>query len=326
LLQVIVLQAQPGAGYRFSAPEEGLELLEQSPHQLTLYVIPPKVKYDWSSPNRLYNSLKKNYIRHFFVHKNYLLGHAFVELRTPLAEQEVFAGMRVLDLKQERQYLLKENYGLSILGCDLEGHMENAGALEEKVRNYGRRGNLAFMTLLINEDAASRMLAFYYAYKARIDSIGPGGARYGGAYYPRYYGEGSGCSAFIISFLDLGGLLRPEYEEWRVKLNLPLDLMGGPYHEGNEVRLRDVRKRKQWTNIHESTGYESFRIYDPMLIYEWILAALDNNTIEGSYDVIPLEIGMARGILIDARDTPAPVDEDIFIKREMPSVFIDTVR
>ena len=78
---------------------------------LTIYILPAKVQYDWESPHTLYCSLIKNYIRNMFRPKreSYLLGHAFIELRTPLHEGDIFSGMRATSVDAEKRMLLKEH-------------------------------------------------------------------------------------------------------------------------------------------------------------------------------------------------------------------------
>jgi hypothetical protein len=231
--------------------------------------------------------------------------------------------MRVVTRAEEKQYLLKDQYGLSILGTDLNGRLESNSELEEKIVKYSRTGQMTFMTLLINEDAAKRMLEFFTVFSSDEEDQGSPKNHYGGAFYPRYYGEGAGCSAFVISFLELGALFEEEYDGWRIELDLPRDLMGGPYNEGNEVRLKDIRNRDHWADEGDSkTTYEPFEIYDPTLISEWITEIFMDPKLQDEYQAWPVELNKAKGILIDGRHVPAPVEESIFIEREKPSVFI----
>jgi hypothetical protein len=95
--------------------------------------------------------------------------------------------------------------------------------------------------------------------------------------------------------------------------------MGGPYNPGNEVRLRDIRNRHQWAG--DSEEHEEFGIYDPTYMFEWIQDHWHDSRIHGLPSK-PVKIDDARGILIDARQMPAPTDEPIFMEREVPSVFV----
>jgi hypothetical protein len=65
-----------------------------SRNELTIYVIPSTVKYDWSSPRSLYKSYFRNYKKNIFKKEPYIMGHAFIELSTPLSSGRIFTGMR----------------------------------------------------------------------------------------------------------------------------------------------------------------------------------------------------------------------------------------
>ncbi|MCK9398623.1 MAG: hypothetical protein M0Q51_01340 [Bacteroidales bacterium] len=294
-------------------------------NKLTIYVIPATVKYDWRSPRTLCKSFFGNFKRNFFKKEKYLLGHAFVELQTPLSSGRIFTGMRLASGKEQQNLVLKEHYGLAILGADTEGKLETCADLDNKVKKYSRKGQLAFMTFFISDEATERLLQFYQSYKAGIDSNGSRGARYGGAFWPRYKGEGSGCSAFVVSFLDIAGLLKEEFDEWIVKINIPMELIGGPYNNFNDVRLSDIKKHKSWAGNYNSdtASYEHFEIYDPTLIYEWIQEKWEEQNSRYDLTLTPLQLNQARGIRIDSRNQPLPDEESIFLEREKPSIFID---
>lgn len=296
----------------------------ENSHRLTVFLIPSRVKYDWSSPKTLYKSLKKNYIRNILKKESYLLGHAFIELSTPLAGDDILTGMRADSPDEQKKYLFNDYYGLSILGADLDGRLEKSDDLDRKIHRYSRKGRLAFLTVLLSEEAAGRMVDFFRGFKENIASNGEAGARYGGAYYPRYYGEGAGCSAFAVAFLDAGGLLVEEYDGWKVEIDIPTDLMGGPYNEGNQVTLKDVRKMKHWADPEQQSRqeYEPFEIYDPTLMYEWVQQLWENPQQATDMQIEPVKIDKAKGVVIDGRNMPVPVAEPIFIEREQPSVFV----
>jgi hypothetical protein len=294
-------------------------------NKLTIYVIPATVKYDWSSPRSLCKSFFRNFRRSLFKKEKYILGHAFVELQTPLSSGRILTGMRLASGKEQKNLVLKEHYGLAILGADTEGEFESSTDLDDKVQKFSRKGQLAFMTFFISDEATKRLLQFYQSYKAGIDSNDSLGARYGGAFYPRYKGEGSGCSAFAVSFLDIAGLLKEEFDKWLVKINIPMELIGGPYNNFNVVRLSDIKKHKSWAGKDDSDtlSYEYFEIYDPTLMYEWIQAEWEEQNSRHDLPLSLLQLNQARGIRIDSRNQPLPDEESIFLEREKPSIFID---
>jgi hypothetical protein len=293
-------------------------------YELTVYVIPPSVKYDWSSPHTLYHSFIRNYTRNMLNKHRYVLGHAFVELDAPASGDSILTGMRSVSRDEQKQKVFDERYGLAILGTDLEGRLDPPEDLTDKMERYAKNGDMAFIRFLISEQAYQRMVAFYEGYKARLDSLGDTCQCYSGAFWPRYYGEGSGCSAFVLSMMQLGGLLPEYFSQWRVEINIPKDLMGGPYNEGLEVRFKDINHRMQWGMEPEKPGvdYEPFWIYDPTLIYDWVLKEYEQPSQVENMTVTPVTIGKAKGIEMDARNVTVP-DDDIFKHRSEQSIFID---
>jgi hypothetical protein len=324
-LILAVIQAQPGAGESRLINDNIADLRESGQNRLTIFVIPSKVKYDWTSPRTLYKSYFKNYEKNIFNKKAYNLGHAFLELCTPLASDRILAGMRAATGKEQKDLVLKEHYGLAILGADMDGTLQTDSELVSEVQMYSRKGELAFITFFISDEATERLLRFFQSFKAEIDSNGSYGARYGGAFWPRYKGEGSGCSAFVMTFMDLAGLLKDEFSQWLVKVNIPMDLIGGPYNNGHEVQLSDIKKRTCWSENCEPADVtcEPFEIYDPTLIYEWIQAKWQEENPPDNLSYTPLRLNEAKGILIDSRNQPLPGEDSIFMEREKPSIFID---
>jgi hypothetical protein len=293
-------------------------------NRLTIYVIPSKVKYDWTTPHTLYKSYIKNSLRNMFSKTNYLLGHAFIDLQPDVPGERIMTGMRSVSRKEKKDLVLKQHYGLAILGCGLQGRLETKEELEIKLGKFSKKGRLAFMEFIISDLATARLTDFFNSYKAGLDSL-PSKIVYGGAFWPRYYGEGAGCSAFAISFLDLAGILKDEFDEWLVKVDIPMSLIGGPYNGFNEVRLGDIRKEKSWANTSASIpqAYEHLEMYDPTLMYEWIHLIINNNERQEELMGIPVELNKAKGIRIDSRNQHLPEIESIFIKREKPSLFIE---
>ena len=323
-----LILGQSGSGDCPLVFHDNPDLQAAGQNELTIFVIPAKVKFDWSSPYSLFKSYFKNYKKSLFKRKSYTLGHVFVELCTPLSSGRIFAGMRAASRKEMKSMVLKDHYGYSILGADMDGKLETATELVPQVEKYSRKGQLAFMTFLINDEATERMLLFFQSFQAGSDSNGAQGPRYGGAFWPRYEGEGSGCSAFAVSFLDLGGLLQEEFNEWWVNINIPMDLIGGPYNNNHEVRFSDIKKYKSWAESSDTVAksYEPFGIYDPTLIYEWIQDKWEEQNSLNDLFVTPLMLNQAKGILIDSRNQPLPEEDGIFMERDKPSIFIDYYR
>ncbi len=307
-----------------SVTESDPALPAGSPSYLTIYFIPSKAQYDWSSPGTLYHSYMKNYIRNILKKEKYLLGHTFLELQTGSASGTIMTGMRSTNREQQKNLVVKEKYGLSILGAGLEGRMQERDELQQQLEKYSRKKNkLSFMRLLVSEEAAARMTEFFETYRLRLDSIGPGHC-YGGAFWPRYYGEGSGCSALAVSFLDVAGLMAEEFIHWVVEINIPMELIGGPYNEGREVEFKAIKKYDAWSDpaARAHVDYEPFRIYDPTLMAEWVREVLGSRHTLEDMTASPVRINKARGVEIDVRRVPVP-EGPVLQPRTERSIFID---
>lgn len=325
IFSLFTASAQQSQGEEKTSARSVSDSIDSGFNRLTVYVIPAKSKYDWSSPHTLYKSYIRNTWKNLFNKSNYLLGHAFIELQ-PVAEGErIFTGMRSASRNESKDLVLNQHYGLSILGCGLQGRLEEEEELVEQLKKFSHNGRLAYMVFLISDAASERLLAYFRDYKSGMECAGPGEAKYGGAFWPRYKGEGAGCSAFAISFLDIAGLLKDEFDEWIVKIDIPMSLIGGPYNNYNEVRMKDIKKQHSWADtVNAAPGsYEHLEIYDPTLMFEWINALVENNGRHDDLTVTPVKMEKSKGVIIDSRSQPLPQIDSIFIKRNKPSLFIN---
>lgn len=321
LILTVISQGLPDNARVFLLREGDCE--PDSLHELLIYVIPSRVAYDWSSPRSLHRSYVKNIKRSLLSKQNYLLGHAFVEFRSPLLPGRLLTGMRSASKKESRDYVLKDHYGLAILGAGLDGRLETGSELLEVRKDFARRDRLAFIRLLVSEEAAARLLAFFESYISRYESPAEGGVPYGGAFWPRYEDEGAGCSAFAVSFLDVAGLLRDFFDEWVIRINIPMSLIGGPYNDGNEVKIKDVRKGKKWADPDSLAPgeYVRFEIYDPSVMYQWIMDVRQGRVREDGFEAADNYEPEAPGLFFDARNVPVPMGEPLTGTREDPSIF-----
>jgi len=327
LVSLVTLgQKRQDALQQFISYEDGSYV--DSLHELTIYVIPSVVKYKWDSPRSLYRSYIRNMRRSLFNNHTYLLGHAFIELRSPLIPGTLLTGMSASSRQEQRHHVLKDKYGMAILGAVLQGRMETLEELVEKKEKYARRGDLAFIRVWINEAAVVRLLRFFKAYHSTFGNEEVNLPSYGGAFWPRYKGEGAGCSAFAVSFLDVAGLMRQYFDEWKIEIDIPMEIMGGPYNDYHKVRIRDVKKLKSWSdgNGEAHTTYEPFEIFDPSLMFDWIHDTWNVYRQEDNPAIRPVLENDSHGLIFDARDIPVPENEELFFERPDRSVFIDYYR
>lgn len=298
-------------------------------NELTLYVIPSYTPIDWSSPSKLYKSALKSYSEAFFQKKNYPIGHMFLELKTPFCDSVILTSITSVSGKEQRNLVLKEKVGLTILGTPVSGRMESSRELTEKIRDFSAKKKLAYMQFALNDDAAKRVLEYIKRFTSR-DSAGKSPSdHYGGAFWPLFENEGAGCSSFGISALETTGF-NIERAEWYSDLMIPADLLGGENNGGKRVKSREIKNRKVWHSGKGvvNTDFAPLRTYDPSMIFNWInnqreypdkssegFVAVSKPASSGSKYIIP-------GLFYDARDIIVSNDIPVFRKRTHASFFI----
>jgi len=246
-------------------------------HTLTIYVIPSVRPLDWESPAALFNSYLNGHCSSIFRKERTMLGHLFIKLSTPLLTEPLYAGITSLSRKEMRVNLLKEKMGLAVIGTGMKARMEYNPELLSKIEFYTRKKELAYITYKINEEGASRIINFYLKCIQKFSDKKDVSRFYGGAYWPLYHLEGSGCSAFGLALMELANIRGDETRSWKNVVNIPMDLVGGRFNQQMKIRIRDIKKTKSWhsgSGIVE-TDYLPFEIYDPSLIYKWIFTQLN---------------------------------------------------
>lgn len=302
-----------------SAPDSGIIY-----HELTLYCIPSVSPLDWRSPASLHKSFFRGYFWHLMKKEKYLLGHIFVKLSTPLLAKPVYAGMTSGSKKEKRILVLKEKVGFSILGIGLTGKLETGEELVKKIQTYSGRKELAFITYRISEHAAQRILDFYRIFTTETAGGITPADHYGGAFWPRYENEGAGCSAFGLAMLDIAALSVKEADRWKVTVNIPMELIGGEINGNQKVKKRTIRKAGEWNSGEgsEDVDYVPFSIYDPSLMYRWILEQrkFPDKLREPGYQ--PAGDDRLPGLFADRRDVKIPDNEPVILRRKTKNFFV----
>lgn len=284
------------------APEAPAQ--QEWPHELTVYSIPSPWGMDWSSPRALAVAGMKNKVSFKHVGHKHAIGHVFIQLKDPTLDGEVLTGMTTVSQEEEIALAVKHGYGLGALTASMHGKFDSSEKLRVDMEARFKSGLISFMRFKLSPENGARLATFFKQYQAR-------GAdqHYGGADRPRY-AEGGGCSAFGVSFIDVAGLLEPEYHEhWKVLLRIPRRLFGGPW-TGLEVPLRRIFFYGRWAN--EDEPHAKLTMWDPSLIHDWITQKWEDERESPTGKWTPELRGRARGLLVDARERPAP-QEPIFL-------------
>lgn len=175
--------------------------------KLSLYLIPPPVRLDWSTPNRLIGDAVRAELRADDAVDDgdaalgHSIGHVHIELdcganSIPLTGQTGGSGSWQSAL---------DGFGMLLRAFD--GSMdaatpESAAKVKEDVRLREASGLISKMTFLVNEGVCKRVKSFHDEYVARRAY-----EAYGGHFRPRRF-EGGGCGIFGADVLDVAGVLR----------------------------------------------------------------------------------------------------------------------
>lgn len=301
-------------------------------HELIVYAVPSFQYIDWQSPSTLFKSTTKSWIKSKFSRYSYYIGHLFIELRSSLLDEPLLISVRSTGNEEKKRLLLKEKVGVGIIGAALPGRIETTEELTASIdHNLKKQRRIAFIKYAINREAALRVLEYIEGFMAKDSTSYAACDAYGGAFWPRYQGEGAGCSAFSMVALEVAGL-KYDYEDWLHRVNIPANLVGGEFNNNIKVKNSTIKRQTSWDDGLgiKNTDFFPFFIYDPSLIYNWIIEQRDkyvsDTTLSGnrfSPAVIKKDRGDIPGLYMDARNVQAPVSEPIFTKRDEYSVFID---
>ncbi len=293
-------------------------------YRLTLYVMKSIKPINWDSPASLFKSVRKGYLAQICRKNQYLLGHLVVKLDAPENRHPVYSGMTSSSKKEKRQLVIKEKVGLGILGAGMQGHLETGDTVTAKLKKYTRLEKVAFIRYLISKEAYERISEFLDRFRETgVDGFSPTSV-YGGVFWPRYENEGAGCTAYGMAMVDLAGILDGEQSGWKVEVGIPMDVIGGEFNKGKEVKNRTILQSDSWYdgNPDSTAAYVPFQIYDPNLIYDWIMKKRVevSASLPGKYRA-DME-GSIPGLVSDRREVRPLPDDPVFYRRNVPSLFI----
>ena len=290
-------------------------------HEITLFVMPTLHPLDWSGPAQLLGSAKSCYLKTITQSDNYLIGHLAVGIKSPLVPNPYYIAQASSSMQEKINMLYKQKIGLGILGASMQGRMETTEELAHKFKVYSQRKKLAFIKFKINKSALIRMLQFISAYKQKDANNSAPCDYYGGAFWPLFHNEGSGCSAFGMALLETANIHPTKSNEWLIDVNIPIELIGGEYNDGKKIRFSTIKKLKSWSSNDgiPNVDYVHHTLYEPSIMFDWILQKRNEN--DSIYKSIE-ENGIP-GLLVDATGIDANQADPLFVKRTEQNLFID---
>ncbi len=250
-----------------------------SKSELALYVFKSSVGVDWSNPKNLAISVVKNELYKYFNNNDRLLGHVAIELKC--GDKKVLTGMRAAR-GENRRMVLTEGSGYGVLFHVFPGALEKEEDLQKEIKRKQTSAEVHSIRYTINESQCNQMWQHYENHLKQ-----KGEFNYG---FPlnTLAGEGAGCSAFGVSFLQIAKLENPEHlKAWSGNVWVPEELIG-PYntkrylsaHEpthapdggGKPLSVLDIilsDKAKFWGKENQGKYLE---FYDPDTMFRWIEA------------------------------------------------------
>ena len=266
---------------------------------MTLYVIPPQTPMNWHSPQSLLFSYVDNLLaRNRYIMRRHPMGHLVIELKD--STRQTIVGI-VAESKSDLAYkVYAKGYGLGILFTGLSGNMEEGEINAKEMLVRTRRGDVAYISFNLCNDAFERLWRYLGEYKQRsYHKI------YNGENKPRE-GKGAGCTAFGTSFIDVAGLgSAVDIEQWTVRANVPDKLIGGPEGNNRWVGIHRIMFKRKWADTTRQ-AYRKIVYHEPSLIYRWIMNEWATKGAITTHGYKRTQKGKAKGLLIDCAQYTVP--------------------
>jgi len=294
--------------------------LNDDQNEITIYVIPSLSPIDWSTPSSLFKSTEVCYLKAITRKNYYIIGHTIARITSPMLPSPFYISMSGKKLMEKPDLLLIKKIGLGALGATIHGHIESEEHIKRGIETYSKRNRIAYIKFRISNQAVRRLLEFTSGFQAKTMNGYAACDFYNGATWPRNENEGSGCSAFGMSLLDVAGVLPAESNQWYVNVKIPMNLIGGECNNNKKINIGTILRTKHWYQGPglEDVDFVTFQNYDPALIFNWIRNKQSQNDSIFKSDT---ENGIP-GLIVDNRNTFIAADEPVFLHRVDTNLFV----
>ncbi|MFZ4715031.1 MAG: hypothetical protein ACOYL6_15025 [Bacteriovoracaceae bacterium] len=234
-------------------------------NELTLYFIHAPKTINWSTPY----TLSKTTVENSLIPKNlggsYSIGHVYGEINCPRLNVHEFTG-QTSTTDADRDRVLKLHWGLGAMIGSEPGKLQSTEEVKGALSSLYKSGRVAILKMRISENACERVVDYLKEYRdLKLGDI------YGGLDKRPLYKEGSGCSAFGASLMEVAGVLLPEQKAaWSLQLGVPYRYVGGP-RTGKKVTIAQmlVAFNSKWTKEGDQNGLW-IDFFDPSLMNKWV--------------------------------------------------------
>lgn len=279
--------------------------LSATADELRFHLMRSPLGIDWSSPWKLTMSTLKNQVAPVGNKRAYSISHVFVELKCDSVGKHILRGMTSATSTEERELVFKKKYGLGTMFHTFKGFLEKDDEIVNALAQYKGHKRKAEVAFKISGATCERLLDYAYEY----ERLGYGN-KYAGLQGDPLKREGSGCSAFAVSFLRVGGLMGPFTEEWKEVIDVPLSLIGGPM-TGNKVNIITLLT-KPFARWSSKVPHYHLEAWNPEAIHAWIgktFYEVKNGSYRGPWAVETDRDGKTLKVKIDLESLPTPTGD-----------------
>lgn len=271
---------------------EVVSMSSKTPDQMTLYFIPSPYGLDWETPASITRTTIKNEI----TLKDRHIGHVAIELKCSDGTH-LITGMTG-DVSVAKKLLLWEGLGLGLLFYGFNGSIETTDKLKSEIEVKAKEGRLTFLQFNIKTETCRRLVQYVNEFTEKKYT-----AVYGLPQRPRY-GEGSGCSAFGASFVELAGLMEDEFKNaWSRNLRVPEKYIGKPISDKKVPITSLLLPLSKTSWAEESEPHRKIFFWSPDDMHEWVLKKIKN---EGPTEYQITKKDNAWGVIYDRTNIPTP--------------------
>ena len=298
--------------------QENVAVKNVADHELTIFAIPEVTPIKWDNPSVLFKTTIKCYLNAALRKHYYVIGHVIARISSPTLDSAVYVAMNGAVQSEKVEYVVKKKVGLGVFGSTIKGRIEPVDHIHKGLQLYGKRGKVAYIKFKINEQAVERLIDFVKYYQQKNETGLAPCEYYNGALWPRYDKEGSGCSAFGVSLLDVANVLPAEAKEkWIRSVDIPMELIGGEFNNNKKVKFGSIFKEKSWYSGDgkEGVDFVNYSVYDPGLMFNWInnTHVINNNVYESEKE------NNMKGLVVDRRDVT--FEDNVVLQRKDTTFF-----
>lgn len=250
--------------------------------EVTLYAINSPHPLNWSTPRTLLDTTIRSSINPTRQGRsNHTIGHAYIGFKCD-GEEEVISGMTSGPGFTSRNNLLKNGHGFSAILQDNPGHFQDHAESKKDVDFFSYQGNrMSVMKVIVSNEQCLKAKDWYTDFSSREVFI------YGGLMRRPLTGEGSGCSAYVMSFIQAADVDYAFFNKiFEQTIYIPNSLLGGGVFGTNNVGLGTIRSNRTKLDV---PAEETLKVdlYDPNRMYFWIVNTFNEVKKSGTSVEIP---------------------------------------